>query len=154
MLHAVQAMRQPHRSDRGPDCRPSGALRRWGWEVQVAVGAARAAMDLLAMLGGATLAVSAVVLGASMFPPDDAVRPQDTPVCVSRVCRTCVCRARVGGQLCTLATALLAGLVLQTVRFLLRSSNISPEGSCMATMHFGTIACRRCSVLLTLWCRG
>lgn len=51
------------------------AARRWGWEVQVAVGAARAAMDLLAMLGGATLAVSAVVLGASMFPPDDGVRP-------------------------------------------------------------------------------
>ena len=46
---------------------------RWGLEVRLAVGAARAAMDLLAMLGGATLAVSAVVLGASMFPPDDAV---------------------------------------------------------------------------------
>lgn len=37
------------------------------------VGAARAAMDLLAVLGSATLAISAVVLGASMFPPDDAV---------------------------------------------------------------------------------
>ncbi len=34
------------------------------------VGAARAAMDLLATLGGSTLAVSAIVLGASMFPPN------------------------------------------------------------------------------------
>lgn len=39
------------------------------------MGAARATMDLLAMLGGATLAVSAVVLGASMFPAEDAGPP-------------------------------------------------------------------------------
>lgn len=119
----------------------------------MAVGAARAAMDLLAMLGSATLAVSAVVLGASMFPPDDAVRPQDTPVCVKGLPDVCLSSTR-GRAALHAATALLAGLVLQTIRFLLRSSNISPEGSCMATMHFGTIACRRCSVLLTLWCRG
>jgi hypothetical protein len=46
------------------------------------VGAARAAVDLLAMLGGATLAVSAVVLGASMFPPDDAVRQACVRMCL------------------------------------------------------------------------
>lgn len=40
-----------------------------GWERAALLGGLRAAMDLLTTLGEATLAVSAIVLGASLFPP-------------------------------------------------------------------------------------
>jgi len=42
----------------------------WSWETATLVGMLRAAMDLMGTLGDATLAASAIVLGASMFPPN------------------------------------------------------------------------------------
>ncbi|KAL3147311.1 hypothetical protein ABBQ32_002796 [Trebouxia sp. C0010 RCD-2024] len=60
---------------------PSAASSSMPFELKIVVGALRAIVDILQTLGGATLAVTTVVLGASMFPQNkssDTVDKQAT----------------------------------------------------------------------------